>query len=161
MLRRGKHAQLGRAGTGRRWRYRVSRTATAIGRFADALRSDLSLAGVIEPVILSLSVVLDELLANVVRHAPEARGPVHIRLQLRQGVLVVRLRHAADSFDPTEMPTPDPAQSLAEARCGGVGIALVRAMTDEFTHDYRRGENHIRIRMQMRQPREADTSPAS
>ena len=42
----------------------------------------------------------------------------------------------------THLPT-----SIAAAKLGGVGIAMVRAMTEEFSYQYRRGENHLRVRL--------------
>ncbi len=131
----------------RRWRYRVARERAAIGRFADALEADLAAAGVPVPTRLSLATVLDELLANVVMHACNVRGPVHVRLRSHAGELVARLRYTGCAFDPTAHPAPHAAATIAEARTGGVGIAMVRAMTREFGWRHARGENHLRVRL--------------
>ena len=131
----------------RRWRYRVARERAAIGRFADVLDADLAAAGIASAVRLNLATVLDELLANVVMHARDVRGPVHVRLRAHAGELVARLRYFGTAFDPTAHPAPVHAASIAEARTGGVGIAMVRAMTREFGWRHARGENHLRVRL--------------
>lgn len=131
----------------RRWRYRVARQRAAIGHFANALEVDLLAAGVAEAPRLALATVLDELLANVVMHASDVRGPVLVRLRLRNGELVARLRYIAAAFDPTTRANPELPTSIAEARTGGVGIAMVRAMTREFVYRHARGENHLRVRV--------------
>ena len=132
----------------RRWRYCVARERAAIGRFADALENDLAIAGVIPAARLSLATVLDELLANVVMHAQTVRGPVHVRLRRRNGELVARLRYFATAFDPTAHPPPQQPATIGEARTGGVGIAMVRAMTREFAWWHARGENHLCVRIE-------------
>ena len=130
-----------------RWRYRVGRERGAIGRFADALERDLTAAGIAENVRQSLATVLDELLANVVMHAQSARGPVHVHLRRRNDELIVRLRYSAAAFDPTAIAVAQLPATLAQANPGGVGIAMVRAMTREFAYRFRRGENHLRVRV--------------
>ncbi|HMM68250.1 MAG TPA: ATP-binding protein [Dokdonella sp.] len=131
----------------KRWRYRVGRERGAIGRFADTLEADLVAAGIAENVRQSLATVLDELLANVVMHAQSARGPVHVHLRRRNDELIVRLRYSAAAFDPTAIAVAQLPATLAQANPGGVGIAMVRAMTREFAYGFRRGENHLRVRV--------------
>ena len=131
----------------RRWHYRVARERAAIGRFADELEADLAAAGVVAAARLSLATVLDELLANVVMHAHAVRGPMHVRLRWCNGELVARLRYFGTAFDPTAQPAPQHPTTIAEARTGGVGIAMVRAMTREFGWRHARGENHLRVRV--------------
>lgn len=130
-----------------RWRYRVARERAAIGQFADALETDLAAVGVADSVRQSLATVLDELLANVVMHAQSARGPVHVHVRRRRDELIVRLRYCASAFDPTAIAAAQLPESIAAATPGGVGIAMVRAMTREFVYSYRRGENHLRVRV--------------
>ena len=134
-------------GTARRWRYRVPVQRAAIGLFADRMEQDLSTAGISENVRQSLATVLDELLANVVMHAEAVRGPVHVHLRCGDAELVARLRYCAAAFDPTALAVAHLPTTIASANIGGVGIAMVRAMTREFVHQYRRGENHLRVRL--------------
>ncbi len=133
----------------RRWRYRVATERAAIGHFADQMDQDLLAAGVSESVRQSLATVLDELLANVVMHAQAVRGPVHVRLHCCDSELIARLRYCAEAFDPTAIAVAHLPTTIASANIGGVGIAMVRAMTREFTHQYRRGENHLRVRLSL------------
>ncbi|HNV09636.1 MAG: ATP-binding protein [Dokdonella sp.] len=136
-----------RIGTVRRWRYVVPRERSAVGTFADAMEKDLSEAGVAESVRQSLATVLDELLANVIMHAQGANGPIHVRMRVTHEELVARLRYCAHAFDPTAIAATHLPTSIAAAKLGGVGIAMVRAMTEEFSYQYRRGENHLRVRL--------------
>ncbi|MEO7935519.1 MAG: ATP-binding protein [Dokdonella sp.] len=139
--------QMKRIVTTQRWRYRVAAERAAIGDFADQMDQDLRAAGIPENVRQSLATVLDELLANVVMHARGVRGPVHVRLHCSENELIARLRYCAEAFDPTVIAVAHLPTTIASANIGGVGIAMVRAMTREFTHQYRRGENHLRVRL--------------
>ena len=131
----------------RRWRYRVAAERAAIGRFSDRMDQDLDAAGINENVRQSLATVLDELLANVVMHAQAVRGPVHVRLCCKGNELIARLRYSAIAFDPTAIAEAHLPTTVAAANIGGVGITMVRAMTREFTHKYRRGKNYLRVRL--------------
>ncbi len=134
-------------GAARRWRYRVPVQRAAIGIFADQMELDLAAAGVDESVRQSLATVLDELLANVIMHAEAVRGPVHVRLRCGNAELIAHLRYCAAAFDPTAIGVVHLPTTIASANIGGVGITMVRAMTREFVHQYRRGENHLRVRL--------------
>ena len=136
-----------RAGATRRWRYRVMRDRAAIGRVADRIDADLATVGIVESVRFNLATVLDELLANVLMHAQAARGPVHVHLRARAGGVVARLRYAATAFDPTAREAAPLPTSIADARTGGVGIAMVRALTREFSWNHARGINRVRVRV--------------
>ncbi|MEO8012127.1 MAG: ATP-binding protein, partial [Dokdonella sp.] len=129
----------------RRWCYRIARVRSAIGEFADALDADLCAAGVAAAPRRQLATVLDELLANVVMHARQGRGNVHVRLQYRDGRIVARLRYRTAPFDPTAHVSARSPAALADAAIGGAGIALVRALTQRFTYRYQRGENRVRV----------------
>lgn len=133
----------------RRWRYCVPVQRAAIGIFADRMEHDLSAADIPQSVRQSLATVLDELLANVLMHAEAVRGPVHVRLRCGGDELVARLRYVAAAFDPTAIAAADLPETIASANVGGVGIAMVRAMTREFVYQYRRGENHLRVRVEL------------
>lgn len=131
----------------RRWCYRIARERSAIGQFADALDADLCAAGLGEASRRQLATVLDELLANVVMHARDGRGHVHVRLQHRHGRMIARLRYRAARFDPTAHVTAEAPTMISAAAIGGAGIALVRALTQAFTYRYRRGENRVCVEL--------------
>ncbi len=138
---RGAEAPAPRTTTRRH--YRVARSRKAIGRFADALLRDLDRCGTAAEPRQALATVLDELLANVVMHARDARGVVHVHVRRRRGGVEARLRYRARAFDPTaHVPAAAPA-SIAEARIGGAGLPLVHALTSRFDYARRRGEERV------------------
>ena len=141
----GKRMGSAHAGRTRRWRYRIARSRVGVGRLADRVESDLAAAGVVVDVRRDLATVLDELLANVIMHAELARGFVHVIVHRRAGELAARIRYRARAFDPTTQAAPLLPDSLADAQCGGVGIAMVRALTRRFEWRHARGENRVNV----------------
>ena len=93
-----------------------------------------------------MAVVAEEVLANILRDAWPGREPGHCAVDVdaarRDGAIMVTLRTEDDgiAFDPTATASPDLDASLDEREVGGLGIFLVRSMTD--TQHYRRVDGH-------------------
>jgi serine/threonine-protein kinase RsbW len=92
------------------------------------------------------AVVAEEILTNIVRDAWPGRQPGHCVVDVEtvhsNGSMQVSLRTEDDGieFDPTQAPSPDLEVSLEERSIGGLGIVLIRTMTD--TQVYRRVAGH-------------------
>src|SRR5690348_6088646 len=84
-----------------------------------------------DEVVGDLKLALTEACTNSVRHAYEnGEGTVEILYQLQPGRLAVEVRDEGPGFTPPDrdLGTHD-EDELAE---GGLGIAIIRALTDEF-----------------------------
>jgi len=131
--------------TGVVWHFRVERERGAIGRLNDRLEQQLS-PSVPESVLRALQVALDELLTNVIMHAQQASGAIDLQMARSAGALDVTIRYYADPFDPTVWQSSPAAKSLEASKVGGLGIPLVRALMDEFRHEYLDGQNVLHLR---------------
>ncbi len=92
-----------------------------------------------EEVRLSIQLVLEELVTNIIRHGygEDREGPIDLRLQIGPVRVEAELRDGAPPFDPTAWNEP-----LDRQREGKRGLPLVRKLTHRF--DYVRtgeGEN--------------------
>jgi serine/threonine-protein kinase RsbW len=98
----------------------------------------------------AICVVLDELLSNAIRHALGDTGgePISIMLEYASGEIRLEIEHGGRAFDPTAASPPVLAESLAERRPGGLGIAFVRGLTDQF--EYRREQDRNRLILRRR-----------
>jgi serine/threonine-protein kinase RsbW len=99
----------------------------ALGRLA---LTGLARTRALPPDLLAdMKLALTEACSNSVRHAYEEgrEGAVEIRYQLDDARLVVEVADDGDGFD------PDVLDAAAAARDeGGLGIAIIRAVTDEL-----------------------------
>ena len=94
-----------------------------------------------------LDLVLDELLTNTISYgyADEAEHWITIRLSWQPDKLTVELEDDARPFNPLERATPDLNVPLEERSIGGLGIHLVRHMTDRAEYQYSHGKNRLRL----------------
>jgi serine/threonine-protein kinase RsbW len=77
-----------------------------------------------------LKLALTEAVSNSVRHAygPNGDGSVDVRYELHPDRLGIEIVDDGDGFDPEAPPEPD-GEELTE---GGLGIAIIRSIADEF-----------------------------
>ena len=84
-------------------------------------------------VIGDLVLAVDEALTNVIVHGyQDAAGMIEIEVTQDQDALVIRLRDRAPGFDPTGVPTPDINAPLSRRIPGGLGVHMMRRLTDEL-----------------------------
>jgi anti-sigma regulatory factor (Ser/Thr protein kinase) len=123
---------------------RVERDRVAIGRLNDAIEGKLR-THIPDSALRALQVALDELLTNVIMHAEQASGPIDIEISHRRHSLLTTISYIAEEFDPTRWKPPEGTPSVATARIGGLGIALVRSLMDEFGYAYEAGRNVVSL----------------
>ena len=82
---------------------------------------------------------VDEATCNVMLHGyGSAPGEIEIEAALRDGKIEIQLLDRAPAFDPTTAPTQDLSRPPVCRPGGmGVGIHLLRTMTDEVRHHVR------------------------
>jgi serine/threonine-protein kinase RsbW len=88
------------------------------------------LRGIPEDTMADLKLALTEAVSNSIRHAygPEGEGSVGVRYDLHPDRLGISVVDDGDGFDPEESPSVD-GEELSE---GGLGIAIIRSIADEF-----------------------------
>ena len=83
-----------------------------------------------EELVADLKLALTEAASNSVRHAYGANGgAVEIAYELYGDRLVIEVNDEGEGFDPAEDGELGDLESLTE---GGLGIAIIRAIADEF-----------------------------
>lgn len=94
--------------------------------------------------LMKLELVLEELLTNVIHYAyPQGEGEMTLGCAVEDDCNVrVTIMDWGNPFDPLASKDPDLARNLDERQVGGLGIFLVRKMTDEL-HYERRGDCNV------------------
>ncbi len=103
--------------------------------------------GVSESVLGDLRLVVDEAVTNVVLHGyGNAGGDVELHMHADGGDVVISILDRAERFDPDEVKTPSLDTPLRDRPAGGMGIFLIRQMTDQAEFLPRPGGgNEIRL----------------
>jgi anti-sigma regulatory factor (Ser/Thr protein kinase) len=123
----------------------IERERAAVGRFNAAVEQALQ-GRISESALRAMQVALDELLTNVIMHGGQAVDPIEIDMTRSTAAIDATLRYAAAKFDPTTWQPDVHGASLATARIGGLGIALVRSLMDDFRYSYDDGRNVVMLR---------------
>jgi serine/threonine-protein kinase RsbW len=109
-----------------------------------ALTGLAQLREVSEDTMADLKLALTEAVSNSVRHAygPDAGGCVDVTYALRPDSLAMVVVDDGAGVDRDEAPSFD-GEELSE---GGLGIAIIRTIADEFEIESRPGERGSRLR---------------
>jgi serine/threonine-protein kinase RsbW len=110
---------------------------STIGRFVEDNARTL---GAGQECIADLIQAVDEAATNVIMHGyRNTPGPLELEAGREGEQLVIILRDQAPPFDPTTAPPPDLTTPLHERRMGGLGVHLMRALTDSLAYRARPG----------------------
>jgi serine/threonine-protein kinase RsbW len=116
--------------------------------------------GVDSDTIGDLCLVVDEAVTNVIVHGYDGQqGTVDIQIERDNNDLVIQIRDQAESFDPGNVDAPHLEESLSERAYGGMGVYLIRKLTDEAEfRPLSGGGNELRLVRRGVIPRQADTT---
>lgn len=99
----------------------------------------------------AVSLAVDELFTNMVKHDPENANDIMIELQVDDHNLLVTLidRNTA-RFDITKKPDPYLGSSLEKRRPTGLGIFLTKNVVDDVQYQYHDGTSTITLKKNLR-----------
>lgn len=90
----------------------------------------------------NLNLVLEEMFVNIVRYGDCEGQPIVIEVESQNGNVTARISDNGSYFNPLDYSPSNCAAFLDEWRVGGLGIYLVKQLTDEATY-VREGEQNI------------------
>jgi serine/threonine-protein kinase RsbW len=93
-----------------------------------------------------LSIILEELFTNAVRHAypiPGSPGRIEVVLDCSDERVTIIFSDDGEAFDPLKAALPDLEQSPAQRPVGGLGLRIVRALAEEARYRREAGRNHL------------------
>jgi anti-sigma regulatory factor (Ser/Thr protein kinase) len=117
----------------------IAPDAKTVPRLRDDVASFLRSAGVDARAVHDVSLVLEELLTNVLQHSGASGRPASIALTVEPDRVSGEIGDWGKPFDPRDAPPPDLTASLEDRRIGGLGVHLVRRLTTAL--NYRRESN--------------------
>ena len=97
-----------------------------------------------------IDVVVEELFANIVNHAGRGTDEVVITLDTVGRELSITLENSsAILFDLAGVPEPNLDLPLRDRKPGGLGVFLVKKLTDSVRQEFRDGKNIITVTKQL------------
>jgi anti-sigma regulatory factor (Ser/Thr protein kinase) len=119
---------------------RVESDVDQLSDVREFVRDAVSTFGGSERVASDLVQAVDEATCNIMLHGYGGQpGAIEIEASLRDRNIEIRLLDRTPAFDPTAAPAKDTSKPPVSKRPGGmgVGIHLLRTMTDEVRHHVR------------------------
>lgn len=95
---------------------------------------------------MQISVALEECFVNVAHYGyPDGKGSVRLRVLIKDGCAVLRLRDTGIPFDPLAVPDPDVTLPAEKRRIGGLGIYMTKKIMDSVEYAYENGQNILTL----------------
>ena len=122
----------------------IERLAGLVERFC----ADTHLPG---DVAMNVNLVLDELVSNVIKYGEAKNGtrPIEVSLALNGAVLTIEMVDDGIAFNPIDVKAPDLDLPITERPIGGLGIHIVKALTETIAYRRERERNHLRLTMRI------------
>ncbi len=93
--------------------------------------------------IFDVDLILEEIIVNTISYGFDDKKEHHIivRFGLRDETLLLRVEDDARPFNPLESADPDIQESIEDRPIGGLGIYLIRNLTDRLDYKRENGKN--------------------
>jgi sigma-B regulation protein RsbU (phosphoserine phosphatase) len=93
--------------------------------------------------VTALKLIADEIFTNITSYScGGGEYPTTLEIGVENGVVSMTFIDCGIPFDPTSAPSPDIELSAEEREIGGLGIYMVRCMTDEISYE-RAGDKNV------------------
>ncbi len=93
-----------------------------------------------------VELIIEEIFTNMVKYSKDGTQDIAVRLRRAGDAVEIRLTDFdVEPFDYAGTPEVDPQMLLAEKRSGGLGLHLVKKMSDGLSYEYVGGHNTVTI----------------
>ncbi|MFM1769569.1 MAG: hypothetical protein RJA22_2098 [Verrucomicrobiota bacterium] len=94
------------------------------------------------------NLALEELVTNCVKYGYDdsAEHLIQVTLSLQDGELAMTVIDDGRAFNPLDLPPPDTTLAIEDRPIGGLGIHMLRQMSDRMEYERRDGKNHVTLR---------------
>lgn len=99
-------------------------------------------------ILFEINLILEEVLANVISYAygDKQLHEIVVCADLRDGELVIEVEDDGRPFNPLQTAPPDLDRPLEQRIVGGLGLHLVRELTNSIEYTRRKEKNHLVMR---------------
>lgn len=111
---------------------RLQGANASFGDAIDAVNGFADRARLPEELRHDVLVIVDEVLSNVLRHGGTGVGDLEVdmRMAIEDDTLVLRFADSGSPFDVLSVKAPDLEIPVGQRPAGGLGMVLIRALTD-------------------------------
>lgn len=131
-----------------RLKKRIANSISALTEGAGEMQKFLNDAGVGEATSFAVDLAYEELITNSIKYAWADSLPhsIHFEVVVDETAVELEVRDDGQPFDPTNQPEPDTSIPVEDRPIGGLGLHLIKNLTDSFTYRRQDGYNCVQIR---------------
>ena len=120
--------------------FRLSADSDHLASVRKSLEENLTRAGLKEKPAQELILAVNEALANVIRHSYAGKGgEIELYVRNHPDRVEILIREFGKSFDPDKVPLPQ----IPPSKPGGLGIFMIRKLTDNCCYTSINGVNEL------------------
>ena len=112
----------------------------AVGAFADSLSGKLE---IVPKIANKINIVFDEIYANIVNYSKATLATISYSIE--NGKLRISFTDNGVPYNPLEATEPDTTLSAEEREIGGLGIFMVKKMTESMEYEYTDDKNILTL----------------
>lgn len=106
------------------------------------VQKDLEQVGCPADKLEEICICVEEIFVNIASYAyPETEGTVEIAVETQEGKSRIMFMDNGMPYNPLKQETPDILCSAQERAIGGLGIYMVKNLTDRLDYTYQNGQN--------------------
>ncbi len=117
------------------------------------IEQSLELLNIPQTLEYTINLVIEEAFSNIVFYAyePGQKGKIDISLDVEGEYVVIELKDQGKPFDPTAMDSPDTTLPAEQRQIGGLGVFLMKKMTDQVSYNRDNLTNKLTIKKKITQ----------
>ena len=125
----------------------VRNAMDAIGPANDAAEAWLTEKEAPADVSFLVSLALEEVVTNCIKYGydDEVEHTIDVSLSYSNGALTMVIADDGHEFNPLDAPPPDLSLAIEDRPIGGLGIHLLRELSDDVTYERRDGINRLTL----------------
>ncbi len=135
-----------------RFEIRLNNKPQQIDRLQEQLAIFCEQFGLSDDVAFKLNLCLEELLVNILSYGftPENEHEALVTLEVQQDLLHMEVIDDGIPFDPfADAPQPDLQAPVEQRPIGGLGVHLVKSMTDSREYRFHEHRNHVYLTLRI------------
>jgi len=121
---------------------------TRLGMLVDRFGAEHRLAA---DDVTKVNLVLDEIVSNAIKHGHpnEADGEIEVSLALDGHLMTILVSDDGIPFNPLDVPAPNLDLPIEERPVGGLGVHIVKAVSETIAYRRENGRNLLTLTMRV------------
>lgn len=125
---------------------RFPRSLDSLEKIFDFVEAFFQTQSIDESHSLAVNLIIEELFTNMIKYSKESTEDVSIELDTgKEGLVITLTDFDVEPFDITQTKEVDIDRPLEERTPGGLGIHLVKKMTDSISYEYKDRQSKITL----------------